>query len=125
MSPSVVSGISTRKPRSASSFDSASNCSSGPNVQARYFLDPAHAALVGLIGTERGFQTRELARLVDHIGAGRRPPGIVDEGDDLPIGERNLNTAIFEIIGPEHRTRENGDAFTEAPRVLQHRQGAA
>lgn len=90
-----------------------------PECQARYFLDPAHAALVGLIGTERGFQTRELARLVDHIGAGRRPPGIVDEGYDLPIGERNLNTAIFEINGPEHRTRENGDAFTEAPRVLQ------
>lgn len=51
--------------------------------------------------------------VVDEVGGSRWPPVIVDEGDHLPIGERNCDAAIDWIVCPEDRTSEHGRALAD------------
>lgn len=58
--------------------------------------------------------------MIDQIRGGRWTTIVMDEGDDLPIGQRDCDAAVNRIIGPEDRPRKNGRTFADPARIAEN-----
>ena len=82
-------------------------------------LDREHRALVGLEGTEQERLLSQIDVVIDEVCGRGRSAVVMDEGDDLPIGERDRNAAVDQVVLAENRACKNARALTDPAGVAE------
>jgi hypothetical protein len=89
-------------------------------IRARHSLYREDRSLVGLERAEQERLRVQVYIVFDQIRECRKATVVMNESDDLPVGQRDGDAAIDRIGLPEDRPRKDGRAFANAPRATEN-----